>query len=105
MIFSCIVTLKQIWTCKLNISFGGRFEYFTVESGKEYVINGDTLTKFSASKPVFRAGLNYQLAKATYIRSSWGQGFRFPSMAELFIRTNYSGLEIYPNANLRPESG
>lgn len=90
---------------KLNISFGGRFEYFTVESGKEYVINGDTLTKFSASKPVFRAGLNYQLAKATYIRSSWGQGFRFPSMAELFIRTNYSGLEIYPNANLRPESG
>ena len=90
---------------KLNISFGSRFEYFTVESEKEYVINGDTLTKFSASKPVFRAGLNYQLAKATYIRSSWGQGFRFPSMAELFIRTNYSGLEIYPNANLRPESG
>ncbi|MAB95358.1 MAG: hypothetical protein CMC98_04565, partial [Flavobacteriales bacterium] len=90
---------------KLNISFGSRFEYFTVESEKEYVINGDTLTKFSASKPVFRAGLNYQIAKATYIRSSWGQGFRFPSMAELFIRTNYSGLEIYPNANLRPESG
>ena len=90
---------------KLNISFGSRFEYFTVESEKEYVINGDPLTKFSSSKPVFRAGLNYQLAKATYIRSSWGQGFRFPSMAELFIRTNYSGLEIYPNANLRPENG
>jgi iron complex outermembrane receptor protein len=26
-------------------------------------------------------------------------------MAELFIRTNYSGLEIYPNAELKPESG
>ena len=90
---------------RVNLSFGARFESFTVGSEKEYIINGDTLTKFSASKPVFRTGLNYQVAEATYLRTSWGQGFRFPSMAELFIRTNYSGIEIYDNSELKPESG
>ena len=90
---------------RINLSFGARFESFTIGSEKEYIINGDTLTEFSASKPVLRTGLNYQVAEATYLRTSWGQGFRFPSMAELFIRTNYSGLEIYPNAELKPESG
>ncbi len=90
---------------RLNLSFGARFEHFKVGSEKEYIIEGDTLTSFSASKPVFRTGLNYQLAEATYLRTSWGQGFRFPAMAELFIRTNYSGLEIYDNAELKPESG
>ena len=90
---------------RLNLSFGGRFEHFKVGSEKEYIVAGDTLTSFSASKPVFRTGLNYQLAKATYLRTSWGQGFRFPAMAELFIRTNYSGLEIYDNADLKPEDG
>ena len=89
----------------LNISFGARFEAFMVESEKEYIIDSDTLKRFGASKPVFRTGLNYQLAEATFLRTSWGQGFRFPAMAELFIRTNYSGLEIYPNAELKPESG
>ena len=90
---------------QLNISFGARFEAFMVESEKEYIIDSDTLKRFGASKPVFRTGLNYQLAEATFLRTSWGQGFRFPAMAELFIRTNYSGLEIYPNAELKPESG
>jgi len=90
---------------QLNISFGARFETFMVESEKEYIFDSDTLKKFVASKPVFRTGLNYQLAEATFLRTSWGQGFRFPAMAELFIRTNYSGLEIYPNAELKPESG
>ena len=45
------------------------------------------------------------LAKATFLRSSWGQGFRFPSMAEMFISTNYSGIEIYANPELKPETG
>jgi len=49
--------------------------------------------------------LNYQIAEATYLRTSWGQGFRFPSMAEMFISTNYSGIEIFPNPELKPESG
>ena len=90
---------------RINLSFGARHERFKISSEKKHVIDGDTISSFVASKPVFRTGINYQVAKATYIRSSWGQGFRFPSMAELFISANQAGIEIYPNPSLKPESG
>ncbi|MAO71428.1 MAG: hypothetical protein CMD02_02830 [Flavobacteriales bacterium] len=90
---------------RLNLSFGGRYEYFKVGSEQKYYINGDSINRYISDKPVFRAGANYQLAEATFFRSSWGQGFRFPSMAEMFISTNYSGIEIYANPELKPESG
>ena len=76
-----------------------------MDSEKNYIIDGDTINHIATLKPVFRTGLNYQIHEHTYIRSSWGQGYRFPSMAELFITTNQSGLEIYANPNLKPESG
>jgi len=90
---------------RLNISLGARYEIFNLSSEDKYLIDGESINNITAGKPVFRTGLNYQLAEATYIRTSWGQGYRFPSMAELFIRTTQSGLEIYPNPNLKPESG
>jgi len=90
---------------RINLSFGARYENFKIQSEEKYLIDGESINSFSASKPVFRAGLNYQLAEATYLRTSWGQGFRFPSMAELFISASVSSLEIYPNPELKPESG
>lgn len=75
---------------KLNISTGIRYEQFTINDKTE-------------SKPVFRAGTNYQLAEETYLRGSFGQGFRFPTIAEKFIRTGLGDLQIYPNTDLRPE--
>ena len=91
---------------KLNISLGARYEDFRLTSNKKYFIEGDSINVFSAARPVFRTGLNYQLAEATYVRGSWGQGYRFPSMAELFIKTEIAkGIWVYPNANLKPENG
>ena len=75
---------------KLNISTGIRYEQFTINDQTE-------------SKPVFRAGANYQLAEETYVRGSFGQGFRFPTIAERFISTSLGSLYIYPNTDLRPE--
>ena len=60
---------------------------------------------FTEGRPVFRAGANYQLAEATYLRSSWGQGYRFPSIAELFISTNVGDIHVYANPNLNSEKG
>ena len=59
----------------------------------------------SASSPlVFRAGANYQLLKTTYLRASYGEGYRFPSVAERFISTNIAGaLPIFPNPAIQPE--
>jgi outer membrane receptor protein involved in Fe transport len=96
---------------KLTISLGGRGEYFktdSVETKEDLYLLLDKskpIAKQSKVKPVFRAGLNYHLFKATYIRASFGQGFRFPSVAEKYIKTSASGLDIYPNDSLRPESG
>ena len=90
---------------RLNLSFGSRYDYFQIGSEQKYLIDGDSINRYESSKPVFRAGANLQISKSTFLRSSWGQGFRFPSMAELFIKTDFAGLGIYPNPELKPESG
>lgn len=64
------------------------------------------LMKNSKVKPVFRFGLNYELIKnITFLRASYGQGYRFPSIAEKYVRTQASGLEIFPNDSLQAENG
>ena len=57
------------------------------------------------SGTVVRAGLNYKAAKATYIRASYGQGYRFPSIAEKFTATNLGAVNIFPNPLLKSETG
>ena len=90
---------------KLNISVGARYEYFSLDSEDGHEIDGDTIYHFAEAKPVLRGGLNYQIGAGTFIRSSWGQGYRFPSMAELFVTTNVSDIEIFPNPTLKSEKG
>src|SRR6185295_1918190 len=41
----------------------------------------------------------------TYLRASYGQGYRFPSVAEKFITTTVGGLNVFPNTTLQPETG
>ena len=92
---------------RLTTSFGIRAESYRIDTSqtKFYLRNGkDTLGKLPI-QPVMRVGLNYELAKATFIRASYGQGYRFPSVAEKYIHTMVSGLPIYPNYNLKPENG
>ncbi len=55
--------------------------------------------------PVFRAGLNYHPGGYTFIRASFGQGYRYPSIAEKFAATNLGSIRIYPNPEIRPEKG
>ena len=102
---SLYTQLDKKWG-KLNISLGARYEDFQLKTDEKYYVEGDSVSIFKAAKPVFRTGFNYQLAKGTFIRSSWGQGYRFPSMAELFISTEIAdGIFVYPNPSLKPENG
>jgi outer membrane cobalamin receptor len=78
---------------RLNLSIGLRFERYTLDSQVEY------------SNPVFRTGINYQVAKYTYMRASFGQGYRFPSIAEKYTKTTVGSLNIFPNPELQSESG
>ncbi len=89
---------------KLNLSLGMRAEYYRVDSLKKEAETNIFGWK-APFKPVFRGGLNYQLAEATYIRASIGQGYRYPSLTEKFIYKDIGGVAAYPNNNLKPESG
>lgn len=95
---------------RLNLSFGARYERNTIygpdsvsfNKFKEAVPNGGTLKE---AKPVFRLGANYKVAQATFLRASWGQGYRFPTIAELYINTLAGALRIFPNPQLTSETG
>lgn len=50
-----------------------------------------------------KAGLNYKLSDNLTLRSSFGTGFRAPSLAETFTTTSVNLITIIPNPNLKPE--
>lgn len=93
---------------KLSISAGMRAEYSQVDSTQtvsqfDLKYKGDTI-EFPFF-PVARIGVNYQAAGFTFIRASYGQGYRFPSIAEMYTSTSIGGLNIFPNNTLKPELG
>lgn len=95
---------QKLWE-KLDITAGVRAEYFE-QDGKR----GDSDFYFKDSTklpvyPVFRAGLHYEPLKGTHLRASYGQGIRYPSVAERYTVTSVGALNIFPNPNLMPEKG
>lgn len=97
---------------KLNISLGARYEINNIDSGV------DTIDIQAQAKPVVRLGINYQLADYTFLRASFGQGYRFPTIAEKFVTTNLGAVAyqagpitlsvpvgIFPNESLQSETG
>lgn len=91
---------------KLDVTAGVRFEYFkqdTIRGDSDYYIGKDSLKL--PVKPIFRAGVHYQVAKYTHLRASYGQGVRYPSVAERFTVTSVGSLLVFPNPGLKPETG
>ncbi|HPQ07739.1 MAG TPA: TonB-dependent receptor [Bacteroidia bacterium] len=89
---------------KLNVTVGLRGEYYRVDTAYTRGYLNDQI-KDLPFQPVARIGVNYQLFKYTFVRASYGQGYRFPSVAEKYVSTNVSSLKIFPNKNLQPERG
>jgi iron complex outermembrane receptor protein len=89
---SAYTQVESKYNKSLNMSAGGRLEYFRLN---------DTVT---ALKPIFRAGASLKLYQETYLRTSYGQGYRFPTITERFIRTGVGNFGVFPNPNLKPES-
>ncbi|MBK9760818.1 MAG: TonB-dependent receptor [Flavobacteriales bacterium] len=81
---------KKLLREKLMFSGGVRYENFKVNT-------------YEKAQPVYRAGATYRVLKATYVRASYGQGFRFPTIGERYIQTSIGQLNIYPNEQLEPE--
>ena len=90
---------------KLTLSAGLRAEYFKVDTAETKGVLFNDKIKDLPVQPVSRFGLNYQLFEYTFLRTSFGQGYRFPTVAEKYISTFVSSLNIYPNPQLQPERG
>lgn len=78
---------------KLRLVAGVRIENNSLDGVNDKVV------------PVFRTGINWQAGKYTYIRGSFGQGYRYPSIAEKFASTTLGTIRIIPNPGIKPESG
>lgn len=97
---------------RLSVSLGVRGEYFKIDEEESVTdINiytkTDTINLMKAVKmrPVMRFGLNFQAFEYTFIRASFGQGYRFPTVAEKYVQTNVGALTIFPNQQLQAETG
>ncbi|MDH6356919.1 TonB-dependent receptor [Parabacteroides sp. PF5-9] len=89
---------------KLNVSAGMRLEYYRINDN--YREAETSIFGIDAPfKPVFRGGLNYELAEYSYLRASIGQGYRYPSVTEKYILKDIGGVGAFPNHNLKAERG
>jgi outer membrane cobalamin receptor len=89
--FAAYIQLEKKFFKRLNILIGGRWEYYK-------------LGTFEDSRPIFRAGANFRAARGSFIRVSVGQGYRFPSIGEMYITTNSGRAGFYPNPDLVSET-
>lgn len=97
---------QRLWQ-KLILTGGIRGEFFeqNKRQGDSYYYFGKNDKYKSPIYPIVRAAANYQLFKGTFLRTSFGQGVRYPSVAERYTFTNVGALNIFPNPNLNRETG
>lgn len=93
---------------KLDLTGGIRLEHFDQDEQRGdsyYYFGGDTTAGNLPFYPIARLGAHYQLAKGSHLRASFGQGIRYPSVAERYTNTSVGALNVFANPNLTPEVG
>ncbi len=76
----------------VNLSFGMRLEHFRLN---------DSIRDL---KPIFRFGASLKMLQETYVRASIGQGYRFPTITERYIRTTVGSSGVFNNPDLISET-
>ncbi len=76
----------------LNFSAGVRFENYRMNDS------------IRDSKPIIRVGTSLKLGQETYMRASVGQGYRFPTITERYIKTTVGSFGVFDNPDLIPET-
>ena len=89
--FSLFLQVEKKFRDEINLSFGFRTEFYSIN---------DSIKEF---KPIFRLGTSWKLGQETYLRASLGQGYRYPTITERFIRTSYGSFGVFDNPTLKPE--
>lgn len=94
--------LEKTFFNRITLNAGVRYEQFAITNPR--FSKTDSIRTTREGQPVFRAGMNIKITRNTFFRISYGQGFRFPTIAEKYIRTQVGPIRIYPNDTLRSES-
>ena len=92
---------------KLDLTGGIRLEYYDqdgIRGDSDYYFGQDSTVKIPVF-PILRVGAHYQVAKYSHFRASFGQGVRYPSVAERYTKTALGDLNVFPNPGLIPETG
>lgn len=84
---------EKLLFLKLRVLAGVRLEGFRLDHESEF------------SNPLLRFGLNYKLNSNGNLRASFGQAFRYPTIAEKYTYTQVGALQILPNPGLLSETG
>lgn len=97
----------------LRISYSGavyaqgefKTERLSAVAGLRYEVLGVN-DYVETSTPIFRSGINYRFGKGTFVRGSFGQGYRIPTIAERFLDDDLNPqVRIIPNSELKVEKG
>jgi outer membrane receptor protein involved in Fe transport len=80
-------------TSRLRITSGIRIEHNRLDGANDKIT------------PLLRAGLNFRAFDYTFVRASFGQGYRFPSVAEKYAATTLGSVKIFPNPYIQSEKG
>jgi len=89
---SVFMEIEKKFGNALNISAGVRVEHFRINDS------------IRDTKPIFRVGASLKLGQETYLRTSIGQGYRFPTITERYIRTTVGSFGVFNNPDLIPET-
>ncbi len=90
---------------KITLSAGSRYEYIN-QNGPEFY-RGDTIPggNVSDSDLIFRFGVNAQILDYTFLRASYGEGYRYPTLTERYVSTTFASFQIFPNPLIQAERG
>ncbi len=78
---------------RMKFIAGVRLEYNSLDGISDRIV------------PIFRTGINYRTSDHTFLRASFGQGYRYPSIAEKHASTSLGSVRIFPNPFIEAESG
>jgi len=76
----------------MNIIAGLRYEFNKIDK------------YFAATDPILRTGINIAAGKTSFLRLSWGQAYRLPTIGERFLQQEFTqSVFIIPNPDLKIE--
>ncbi len=90
--YSAYVQIEKKILERVNLSIGYRGEHFTLNDS------------ISDAATIMRGGLNFKITEGTNLRVSYGQGYRYPTIAERFIKTKVGTFGVFDNPDLKPET-